>query len=132
MLNSDSQQQLRQPICIPTNVHHRSCDFEEESYDALENGVNAIRLSKHAADRCSARGIPQVAIDILVTFGKPEFHKGREIYSLDKKGLRKAIGYLGPICGNYSALLKDIYVVVDGNTVITAARKTTHHKRDRR
>ena len=91
-----------------------------------------MNLSQHAFERSNQRGIPPVAIDLILEFGEVEFHKGREIFSLGKKGLRKAQHYLGKLDKGYSFLLKGMYVVVDGDTVITAARKSCHHKRNRK
>jgi hypothetical protein len=90
-----------------------------------------MNLSNHASERCHQRGIPPVAIDVVLDFGAVEFHRGREIFSLDKKGLRKAKHYLGKLNESYLAVLKDIYVVVSGETVVTVSRKTGHLKRNR-
>jgi len=90
-----------------------------------------MNLSSHASARCHQRGIPPVAIDLVMDFGSVEFHRGREIFRLDKKGLRKAKHYLGKLNEGYLAVLKDIYVVVDGETVVTVARTTGHLKRNR-
>ena len=90
-----------------------------------------MNFSKHAFERSDQRGIPPVAIDLILEFGDVEFHKGREIFSLGKKGLRKARHYLGKLDKGYILLLKGVYVVVAGDTIVTVARKTCHHKRNR-
>jgi len=88
-------------------------------------------LSNHASVRCNQRGIPPFAIDLILDFGAVEHNRGREIFWLDKKGLRRAKHYLGKLSDGYAMMLKDLYVVVDGDAVITVARKNRHHKRDR-
>ena len=90
-----------------------------------------MNLSNHAEARCQQRGIPPVAVDLVLDFGAVEFHRGREVFMLDKKGLRKARRYLGKLNDGYMTVLKDIYVVVDGDTVVTVARKNGHLKRSR-
>ena len=88
-------------------------------------------MSRHAEIRCEQRGICQLEIDVLLNFGEVEHHKGRELYFMGKKGLRKAKSYLGKACESIQSELKDIYIVVDGELVVTAARRNTHHKRNR-
>ena len=90
-----------------------------------------MNLSHHAEARARQRGIPPVAIDLVLDYGSIEFHRGREVFRLDKKGLRKARQYLGKMNDGYSSVLKDIYVVVDGETVVTVARTNGHFRRDR-
>ena len=90
-----------------------------------------MNLTKHASARCQQRSIPPVAIDLILDFGAVEYHRGREIILLDKKGLRKAKRYLGKLLDGHLAVLKDIYVVVAEGMVVTVARKTGHLKRKR-
>lgn len=90
-----------------------------------------MKMTKHAEKRIEQRCIPGVVIDLILDYGKSEYHRGAEKLWLDKKGLRQAKRYLGKPHQNYGQLLKDIYLVVDGETVITAARRDRHHKRDR-
>jgi hypothetical protein len=87
-----------------------------------------MNLSKHATERSLSRGIPEVMIDVILKFGGVEHHKGSEIYKITKKGEREARHYLGNL---YSNELKEIYVVVKADTVVTVARQTVHHKRQR-
>ena len=46
-------------------------------------------LSQHAEARARQRGIPPVAIDLVLDYGAVEFHRGREVFSLDEKGAEK-------------------------------------------
>ena len=90
-----------------------------------------MNLSNHASDRCRERGIPEALVDVVLLYGKPEYHRGKEIVALDKRGRREAIRYLGSLYKGSESALKDIYVVAEGDTVVTVARQTTHHKRAR-
>ncbi|SFG68325.1 hypothetical protein [Neptunomonas qingdaonensis] len=90
-----------------------------------------MNISKHASERIEQRSIPQVAIDLILDWGKVEHHRGSEVYHLDKKGMTQVKRYLGPLSEGPLAQLKSIYVVVDCGTVITVARKNQHSKRNR-
>lgn len=90
-----------------------------------------MNFSNHAVNRCRERGIPEALADIVVRYGKLEYHRGKEIFALDKKGRREAVRYLGSLYKGSESALKGIYVVADGDTVVTVARQTTHHKRAR-
>jgi hypothetical protein len=90
-----------------------------------------MNLSNHAVARCRERGIPEALVDVVLRYGKPEYHRGKEIFALDKKGRRDALRYLGSLYKGSEDALKGVYVVTQGETVVTAARKTTHHKRAR-
>lgn len=87
-----------------------------------------MNFSKHAIERSTQRCIPEVIIDAVLKFGDVEFHNGSEIYQITKKGEGEARHYLGNL---YSSGLKEVYVVVNANTVVTVARQTVHHKRQR-
>ncbi len=90
-----------------------------------------MHLSSHAIERSNQRGIPEAMIDLIIKFGAVEYHRGSEIFSLDKKGLRKAKSYFGSLYSGSRDTLRDFYIVVREDTVVTAARRTTHHKRQR-
>ncbi len=88
-------------------------------------------MTKHAEVRCAERAIPGVVVDLILDFGAIEHHKGREKMWLDKKGLRQARRYLGKPHQNYADLLRQTYLILDNGTVVTVARQTCHHKRER-
>ena len=44
-----------------------------------------MTLSNHAIERCNQRGIPEAMIDLVLRFGAAEYHRGSEIFRLDKK-----------------------------------------------
>jgi hypothetical protein len=90
-----------------------------------------MNFSNHAVDRCRERGIPEALVDVVLRYGKPEYHRGKEIFVLDKRGRREALRYLGSLYKGSERALKGIYVVADGDTVVTVARQTAHHKRAR-
>lgn len=88
-------------------------------------------MSEHADARRMERAIPEVVIDLILDFGAVEHHRGREKMWLDKKGLRQARRYLGKPHQTYSEVLRQAYLILDHGTVITVARQSCHHKRDR-
>jgi len=90
-----------------------------------------MSMTKHAETRCQERAIPGVIVDLILDFGAIEHHRGCEKIWLDKKGLRQARRYLGKPHQTYSQLLQQTYVIVDHGVVVTVARRTRHHKRDR-
>lgn len=90
-----------------------------------------MMMAHHAQQRCEERGIPGVIVDLILDFGAVEHHRGREKMWLDKKGLRQARRYLGKSHQAYAGLLRESYLIMDSGTVITAARRDRHHKRDR-
>ena len=100
-------------------------------YTLSKQEIIAVRFTKHAIKRCNTRGIPKVMIDILLNYGSPEYHKGNEILRLDKRGLRSAEQYLGSFYQGSKQALKEIYIVINDDVIVTAARKQTHHKRNR-
>lgn len=90
-----------------------------------------MHMSNHAVERSHQRAIPEVVIDLILDYGATEYHRGREKRWLDKKGLRLARRYLGKPHQTYAELLRQTYLIVDDGTVVTVARQTCHHKRNR-
>jgi hypothetical protein len=90
-----------------------------------------MHLSQHAIQRCEQRGVSEAMIDIIVRFGSVEYHRGNEIVRLDKRGVGRAQQYLGGLYKGSREQLQSCYVVVRDGTVVTVARQTRHHKRDR-
>lgn len=86
-------------------------------------------LTQHAKSRVQQRGIPPLALDLLLQFGRCERAGGGalKVY-LDKKGRRRLQAYAGPL----SALLReylDIYAIVsEQDEVITVAHRRTRLK----
>lgn len=90
-----------------------------------------MHLSQHAIQRCEQRGVSEAMIDIIVRFGSVEHHQGSEIIRLDKRGVGRAKQYLGGLFKGSREQLRSCYVVIRDGTVVTVARRTRHHKRDR-
>ena len=90
-----------------------------------------MELSKHAGTRQRQRGISDIAVDVVLRFGRTDFHKGAEIYSLDRRAKRKAKKYLQAAYSPLEKELSQVYVVVCEGVVITVARKNRRSKRDR-
>lgn len=90
-----------------------------------------MHLSQHTIQRCEQRGVSAAMIDIIVRFGSVEHHQGSEIIRLNKRGACKAKQYLGGLYKGSREQLRSCYVVVRDGTVVTVARQTRHHKRDR-
>lgn len=90
-----------------------------------------MNMTLHAETRMSQRGIPQGAVDLVLAFGDAEHHKGREIFRLTRKGEKRLKRYYGKVAQALIEMVRPCYVVVDGNDVITVARRNRNFKRNR-
>ena len=88
-------------------------------------------LTNHAESRSRDRGISEGMIEVVLRFGSTEYHRGAQIVALDKKGLRRAMHYLGSLYSGSPTSLQQVYVVKDGDTILTVARRNRHLKRNR-
>ena len=83
----------------------------------------------HAAHRCQKRAIPEIAVDLVMKFGRIQRHKHGDVYSLDKKTKSSARSYLGPAIFKSLEYYLGIYVVVGNNgRIITVAHRITRLK----
>jgi len=81
-------------------------------------------MTRHAQRRARQRAIPQIALDLLLDFGRiePAGDGATKVY-LDKEARKRLKTYAGPIAGQLEALL-DIYAVTtaDGQVITMAHR----------
>ena len=94
----------------------------------LNNGAGNV-ITSHAAARMQQRGIDELTVILLQSYGREEYQQGEVVISLDKKGAKKLMRDMMKIVKNPERLRK-LYLVESGETLITAAHKTRHHKRD--
>lgn len=90
-------------------------------------------LSKHASIRGQQRGIPRMAIDLILMFGVSEpngsCHDVEKVF-LDKAARKKLRAYAGPLAPLLEEYL-DVYAVVDvsRDTVITVCHREANRIR---
>lgn len=91
----------------------------------------ATNMTRHAKNRSQQRAIPQIAIDLLLEFGRVErAGDGASKVYLDKTAKKRLKAYAGPIAGHLESLL-DIYAVVSAEQrVITVARRLERIERN--
>ncbi len=81
-------------------------------------------FSKHARTRIQQRGIRDRAVEIVLEYGKYGYHKGGQVYLMDKRSRKRAEAALGTEYRQIADRL-DIYVVValDSTLIITGAHR---------
>lgn len=92
-----------------------------------------INISNHARARMEQRSIPLGVVDLILNFGNIEYHKGREIYRLDRKSIKKIRRYYGSfVDGRFAEKLLGHYLVAENDTLVTVAHITKKIKTKRR
>ena len=83
-----------------------------------------MKATRHAKVRSQQRGIPPIAIDLLLQFGSRErTGDGCSKVFLDKRDRRRLLAYAGPLNRQLETFM-DIYLVVGPDEeVITAAHR---------
>jgi hypothetical protein len=87
--------------------------------------------TQHAEQRLRQRGISKQAVEMVCQFGQEECHRGRQIYSLRARQMGSIKAEFPSIDPKLSEKLHHIYVVMQGDLVITAAYINCRHKRNR-
>lgn len=88
-------------------------------------------ISIHANIRMQQRSIPPVIIEFLERFGSEMRHEGADVLFMDKAARRRAEKALGgPRALRLIEPFFNSYIVENGGTVITGARKNRRFKRN--
>lgn len=81
--------------------------------------------TQHAEKRCQQRGIKQVVVDTLLSYGRCGRHLGADVYYMDNKTRRDAKRALGKKDWLKIEDKMNTYLVVsDDGKIITAAKRT--------
>lgn len=89
-------------------------------------------MTRHATQRSQQRSIPPLAVELYLRYGCASWHKGAEVYAMDKAarrriardfGGKRALRALEPLLNGYT-------VVGEEGQVITVGHRTHRHKRD--
>ena len=84
-------------------------------------------MTNHAQARTQQRGIPPIAVEALMSYGRRRRHRGADIYFLDRESRSRVARALGKdIYLNIEKALDTYLVVGDDGCLITAAHR---HKR---
>lgn len=79
--------------------------------------------SEHARARIQQRAIPPILIDFLIAHGSVEkAGGGAERWFFNRKGWRELERRLGPTSRSFSRY-RNVYVILQGRTVITVAHR---------
>ena len=91
-----------------------------------------MELSKHAEVRMSQRGITNEMVNLIIRFGKAQFHEGCKIVSLNKKALKNL--QIQNVSQKIIDKIKALYVVYRSRTklIVTAAFRKKRLKKDRK
>ena len=87
-------------------------------------------LSQHAVVRMQQRGIQQQDVEVLLQYGRPVFHRGREIVSFDRRSWQALIDSQ-VVSSSRCDRLRNQYLVMEGSKIVTVAHRTRHFNRDR-
>lgn len=91
----------------------------------------ALPMTRHAQQRTQQRAIPQLAVDLLLQFGRSEpAGDGATKYFFDKKSHRRVFAYAGSMSNVLEPHL-DIYAVVSPDQrLITVAHRIERIRRN--
>lgn len=82
----------------------------------------ALTPTAHARARCQQRGVPELVIDMIVSFGAEVRSRGASKYFLDRKGrarLERVVGH--EVVRRHERKLNSYVVISDDGMLITAA-----------
>lgn len=91
-----------------------------------------LRYTKHGRKRLQQRAIPDLAVKVIRRYGKRRYHKGAEVYCIDRKARDRLEEYLQTYMSKreYRKIVKylECYIVVSNGDVITAAHRNIRLK----
>ena len=91
-----------------------------------------MKPTRHAIVRAQQRGIPQLAVDLLLEHGTTQpAAQGATLYFFDKKARRRLHAYAGPLSRILSEGLDVFAIVSDDGRVVTVGHRTRRIERDR-
>ncbi|MET4693617.1 hypothetical protein [Endozoicomonas lisbonensis] len=90
-----------------------------------------MELTTHASKRGQQRGIAYMLMDLLYQFGSVQYHRGTEIYSMNRSAVETFKTEVS-LSAQLLERLLSIYMVMKDDLVITVAHKTVRHKGKRR
>jgi hypothetical protein len=84
-----------------------------------------MNVSDHAQTRCQQRGIKEMQMAWLLSYGEETHHRGARIYHFTREGYEALIREVEPEYRQMAAKSRSAYIVVGENeTVVTTARRT--------
>ncbi|MBY5990503.1 DUF4258 domain-containing protein [Ferrimonas balearica] len=85
-------------------------------------------LTSHAHQRMQQRAIPMASIELLLTFGQSDFHRGCEVVFFGKQAWQRVTQAMRTVPERF----RNHYLVLHGGEVVTVGHRCKHFKRDRR
>ena len=83
----------------------------------------------HARSRAQQRAIPEIAVDLVMRFGRVQRHRQADVFSLDRKARKSVRSYLGSAAYRGIEDRLGIYDVVgESGRVVTVAHRTNRLK----
>jgi len=96
------------------------------SNDAEEKDM----FSQHARHRMQQRGISSESVELLLTYGRSNYHRGREVVFFDRRAM-DSLQARGELSGAACDRIRRHYLVLDDGDVVTVGHQYCHFKRDR-
>lgn len=92
---------------------------------AATGTINGLKITRHARCRMQQRGVPKVAVDILLEFGKEIHTNGVYRITFDKRGRKRAKSY----CRSQAIPEKvlNIFLIVKDNRILTVGHRTRRY-----
>lgn len=92
-----------------------------------------MKPTRHAVVRAQQRGIPQLAVDLLLEHGATQpAADGATMYYFDKRSRRRLDAYAGPLARALSRDLNVFAVVSDDGRLVTVGHRIRRIERDRK
>lgn len=80
--------------------------------------------TNHAEARCQQRGIPRDVVETILAYGRRGYHRGAQVYFMDKSARRRARANLDRASYARVADRLNTYLVVSGDgAVVTVAKR---------
>ncbi|ADE13967.1 conserved hypothetical protein [Nitrosococcus halophilus Nc 4] len=88
-----------------------------------------MALTKHAQNRMQQRGIPPLAVELLMAYGRIEYQNGSQLLYFDNRSFKRVCKKLDAARKNIEQLAKAYLVIGENGQVITTSHRTKQIKR---
>jgi len=92
-------------------------------YTGVRDMSEDMQITEHAKKRMQQRGIPKNIIDWLLRFGDSTRGYKCKVLQFSKKGQKRMKIELGNQYAQLEKTIRSAYIIVQGNTIITAGHR---------
>ncbi|MCC5993944.1 MAG: hypothetical protein JJT99_15635 [Rhodobacteraceae bacterium] len=88
-----------------------------------------MHMTAHANTRAIQRSVPQDVVETIFAYGRPSHSRGALSVQMDREAIALAASELGSKRASRLERYRGVYLIAEGDHVITVARPKRRHRR---